>query len=66
MNDEQRGPDTRYRSRKFVVTCAAGLLASIFLAAGKITGDEWTKISLMCLGAYTAGNVLAGRSAARA
>ncbi|MEM1189924.1 MAG: hypothetical protein AAGI72_15435 [Pseudomonadota bacterium] len=60
MTDQAPSQDARYRSRKFLITCSALLLASVFLAFGKITGAEWTQIALMCLGAYNLANAISG------
>lgn len=34
-------------------------LASVFLAAGKLTGAEWVTVCTLCLGIYAGANVVA-------
>ena len=59
MSDEL--PASKWRSRKFLITAVAGLLATALVMLEKITGGEWALVATTCVGAYNAGNALASR-----
>jgi len=47
----------KYRSRKFGLTIAAIVLASIFLITSKIDAGTWSTVIIFALGMYKAANV---------
>jgi len=49
--------DNRYRSRKFIAAFIVIVLASIFLAFGKLGGPEWITAVNISLGLYVGSNV---------
>ena len=49
--------DNRYRSRKFIAAIIVIVLASIFLAFGKLGGPEWIAAVNISLGLYVGSNV---------
>lgn len=53
--------DNRYRSRKFIAAIIVIVLASIFLAFGKLGGPEWVAAVELGLGIYVVGNVVQKR-----
>lgn len=49
--------DSRYRSRKFALACAAFLAGLGLFVAGMLTSAEWIGITQWVVGLYMAGNV---------
>jgi hypothetical protein len=47
----------RYKSRKFIAAIVIIVLASIFLAMGRLEGPEWIAAVNISLGLYIGGNV---------
>jgi len=50
--------DNKFRSRKFALTIAALIMASVFLYIGKLAGSEWVTVTIFILGLYGAANVM--------
>jgi hypothetical protein len=53
--------DSRYKSRKFIAAVVVIVLASVFLATGKIDGTEWIIAVEISLGLYVGSNVIQKR-----
>ena len=49
--------DSRYKSRKFIAAVVVIVLASVFLATGKLDGTEWITAVNISLGLYVGSNV---------
>lgn len=49
--------DTRYASRKFILTCVSLLVVWAAFPLGMITADQMLKTTLALLGLYFLGNV---------
>ena len=49
--------DSRYKSRKFIAAVVVIVLASVFLATGKLDGAEWITAVNISLGLYVGSNV---------
>lgn len=49
--------DSRYKSRKFIAAVVVIVLASVFLATGKLDGTEWIAAVNISLGLYVGSNV---------
>lgn len=51
-----------YTSRKFILTVIIGLIATVALFTGFLTGGEWITINTLILGIYGGANVLSERN----
>ena len=49
--------ESRYRSRKFLITVGALLVSAAALFTGFLDGDQFVDIITMILGIYSVGNV---------
>ena len=49
--------DSRYKSRKFIAAVVVIVLASVFLATGRLDGTEWITAVNISLGLYVGSNV---------
>lgn len=49
--------DTRFASRKFILSCAAFLVGLPMVFMGLLTPDQWVSYTTWVLGLYMAGNV---------
>lgn len=49
--------DTRYASRKFVLSAAAFAAGVVFFALGKLDAAQWMSQSAIVLGLYLTANV---------
>ena len=55
-------PDSKFRSRKFILAFAALVVSGYALIGGIIDGNAWFLCLGVILGLYGASNVMAGRS----
>ena len=60
MSDEVT--ESRFRSRKFLITTAALVIASVALWVGKVDGVQWASVAVACVGAYNLANAFSSRS----
>lgn len=54
---EAMSTDSRYASRKFLLTCAAFVVGVVFFAIGMLTAAQWLSYETWVVGLYMAGNV---------
>ena len=55
---------SRYRSRKFLLSCYFAAIATAALFTGFLKGGEFVEVTLAILGTHHLANWLAGRSTA--
>jgi hypothetical protein len=53
--------DSKYRSRKFLMTAAVEVVATIALFTAFLTGAEWITVTTLVLGIYNGANVWASK-----
>ncbi len=51
-----------YTSRKFIFAVIIGLIATVALFTGFITGGEWITINTLILGLYSGANVISEKN----
>lgn len=51
--------DSKFRSRKFIITAGVQVFSCIALANGWLSGVDFTQISMVTVGAYNAANAAA-------
>ena len=54
-------PDSKYHSRKFLMTAVIEVVATVALFTAFLTGAEWITITTLVLGIYSGANVWASK-----
>jgi len=53
--------ESKYRSRKFLMTAVVETIATIALFTSFLTGAEWITVTTLVLGIYSGANVWASK-----